>query len=133
MRDLAPNLEIRVLPQGAATGESAAAPEGGAGSVDRRRPSIRDYAKKLDLRNTYERLAALGYYATKAEGKASFTVKDMTDWFGLCGFKKPQSMSVALSDAKRKYGYMISKGRDQWSIATGAENLMLERDGNLVD
>lgn len=96
-----------------------------------RKPSVRDFAKNLPLSNTYERIAAIAYHAIKIDGKASFSVKELGDWFGLCGFKKPAIMSVALSDAKRKYGYVDSKGRDQWTISTGGENVIMEMlEGN---
>lgn len=88
--------------------------------------SLRQFTKSLSLSNTYERIAAIAYYAIKVEGKSSFTVKEMGDWFGLCGFQKPAVMPVALSDAKRKYGYVESKGRDQWIISTAGENKIME-------
>jgi len=91
-----------------------------------RAPTMRDFARKLPLENTYQRIAVLAYYAAKYDRKPSFTVKDMNDWFGLCGFKKPAQMAVAMSDARRRYGYVENKGRDQWTVATGGENLVLE-------
>jgi hypothetical protein len=94
--------------------------------VNSRPPAMRDFARSFTFENTYQRIAVLAYYSAKYDRKPSFTVKDMNDWFGLCGFKKPSQMPVALSDARRKYGYVESKGRDQWIIATGGENLVLE-------
>lgn len=94
--------------------------------LEQNKGSLRQFAKSLSLSNTYERIAAIAYYAIKVEGKSSFTVKEMGDWFGLCGFQKPAVMPVALSDAKRKYGYVESKGRDQWVISTAGENKIME-------
>ncbi len=91
-----------------------------------RPPAMRDFARGFTYENTYQRIAVLAFHSAKYDQKPSFTVKDMNDWFGLCGFKKPSQMPVALSDARRKYGYVESKGRDQWTIATGGENLVLE-------
>ena len=91
-----------------------------------RTPAMRDFARRFPFENTSQRIAVLAYYAAKYDRKPSFSVKEMNDWFGLCGFKKPTQMPVALSDAKRKYGYVESKGRDQWVITTGGENLVLE-------
>jgi hypothetical protein len=91
-----------------------------------RPPAMRDFARRFPFENTSQRIAVLAYYAAKYDRKPSFSVKEMNDWFGLCGFKKPTQMPVALSDAKRKYGYVESKGRDQWTITTGGENLVLE-------
>ena len=98
-------------------------------NLESNKRSMREFAKSLSLSNTYERIAALAYYAIKVENKPSFTVKEISNWFGLCGFKKPAVMPVALSDTKRKYGYIDSKGRDQWIISTSGENLILERQG----
>jgi len=95
-------------------------------ALEQNKGSLRQFAKSLSLSNTYERIAAIAYYAIKIEGKSSFTVKEMGDWFGLCGFQKPAVMPVALSDAKRKYGYVESKGRDQWVISTAGENKIME-------
>ncbi len=94
--------------------------------ANNRPPAMRDFARSFTFENTYQRIAVLAFYSAKYDQRPSFTVKDMNDWFGLCGFKKPSQMPVALSDARRKYGYVESKGRDQWTIATGGENLVLE-------
>lgn len=95
-------------------------------TLEQNKGSLRQFAKSLSLSNTYERIAAIAYYAIKIEHKPSFSVKEMGDWFGLCGFQKPSLMTVALSDAKRKYGYIESKGRDQWTISTAGENKIME-------
>ena len=135
-KSLAPSLsEIRILTQKKqASLEKGESPVPASVTVAARQPSIRDFAKSLNLSNTYERIAALAYHAIKTQGRASFSVKEISDWFGLCGFQKPTHMPAALSDAKRKYGYVDSKGRDQWSIATGGENIiigLLEAKGQL--
>jgi hypothetical protein len=91
-----------------------------------RPPSMRDFARRFPFENIPQRIAVLAYYSAKYDQRPSFSVKEMSDWFGLCGFKKPTQMPVAMSDAKRKYGYVESKGRDQWTISTGGENLVLE-------
>lgn len=98
----------------------------GSSGPNQRPPAMRDFARRFTFENTYQRIAVLAYFSTKYDRRPTFTVKDMNDWFGLCGFKKPSQMPVALSDARRKYGYVESKGRDQWTIATGGENLVLE-------
>lgn len=101
-------------------------PQNQSPNQNHRPPAMREFARRFPFENTYQRIAVLAYYAAKYDRKASFSVKEMNDWFGLCGFKKPTQMPVALSDAKRKYGYVESKGRDQWTITTGGENLVLE-------
>jgi hypothetical protein len=125
VRAAAPTLkEIRVI-----TSDAVGVADGGGSNRDEekagRRTSLREFARRFSLENTSERLAVIAYHAVKEAGKPTFSVKEMNDWFGLCGFKKPIQMPVALSDAKRKYGYLENKGRDQWTLATGGENLVL--------
>jgi hypothetical protein len=91
-----------------------------------RKLGVRDFARQFTLENTYQRIAVIAYHNAKVAEKGTFSVKEMSDWFGLCGFKKPTQMAVALSDARRKYEYVQNKGRDQWAIAVGGENLVLE-------
>ena len=111
-----------IASDGVAPIENAAANDDDGGE---RKASLRDFARQFSLENTSQRIAVVAYHAVKIGGKSTFTVKEMNDWFGLCGFKKPTQMPVALQDAKRKYGYLETKGRDQWTIATGGENLVL--------
>lgn len=91
-----------------------------------RSPAMRDFARRFSLDNTYERIALLAYHARTYGARPTFSAKEMGDWFGLCGFKKPLQMPVALNDARRRYGYVENRGRDQWSLATGGENRVLE-------
>jgi hypothetical protein len=125
VRAAAPSLkEIRVIASNGGSLQESGSVSGEPRSE--RKPSLRDFARKFSLENTSQRIAVLAYHAVRIDGKGTFTVKEMNDWFGLCGFKKPTQMPVALQDAKRKYGYVETKGRDQWTIATGGENLVLE-------
>ena len=70
-------------------------------------------------------MTALGYYATKVLGKDTFSPKEMSEWFNHCGFIKPSQMAVAISDAKRKYGYLESAGHGLWKLSTSGENLVI--------
>ena len=88
--------------------------------------SLRDFARSLPTSSYYERVATIAYFVAKREGRASFTPKEMEDWFGLCGFKKPSNMRVILADAKHKYAFVTNRGRGQWVINTAGENLVLE-------
>lgn len=129
VRALAPSLkEIRIVSSdgGGGGGEKGERGESMEEIRPKRKSSLRDFARRFSLENTYERIAVIAHHVIKEDGKPSFTAKEMNDWFGLCGFKKPTQMPVALSDARRKYGYVENKGRDQWTIATGGENLVLE-------
>ncbi len=92
---------------------------------NKRIPGVREFARALPLNTNYEKIAALVYHATKIQNKPSVALKELGDWFGLCGFPKPKLMPVAVSDAKRKYDYVASKARDQWVLTTTGENLIL--------
>src|SRR5262245_58603229 len=90
-------------------------------SQNHRAPAMRDFARRFTFENAAQRIAVLAHYAAKYDHKPSFTVRYMSDWFSLCGFKPPTQMPFALSDARRKYGYVENKGRDQWTISTVGE------------
>lgn len=108
-------------------GEAASADDARGGvTPSGRKTTVREFAKGLPVNNFYERIAAIAYHAIKLEGRASFAPKEMSDWFGLCGFQKPSNMRMAFNDAKRKYGYIDRKGHGQWTITTGGENIILE-------
>jgi hypothetical protein len=94
--------------------------------------TMRQFARSLSLSNAAERIAAIGYYANRIEGKSSFSPKEMDGWFTMCGFQKPSQMPVALYDAKRKYGYVENIGRAMWRISHQGENLIIGKieDGN---
>src|SRR5438552_2991106 len=51
------------------------------------RTSVRDFARRFANRRLYERIAILSYYAHRIEGRSALTSRDLSDWFGLCGFK----------------------------------------------
>ncbi|MHC4398391.1 MAG: hypothetical protein ACYTG0_01785 [Planctomycetota bacterium] len=87
--------------------------------------TMRQFARSLSLGNSAERIAAVGYYANKIEHKQSFAPKDVDGWFTMCGFQKPAQMSVAMYDAKRKYGYVENIGRGMWKISNQGENLII--------
>src|SRR5438477_12655061 len=65
-------------------------------SQNHRPPSMREFARSFSFKNTAQQIAVLAHYAEKYDRKSSFSVKEMNDWFGLCGFKKPTQMPVAL-------------------------------------
>ena len=99
--------------QGAAAGQTAST------------KTLRQFVRSLTFSNAAERIAAIAYYVNKIEGKPSFAPKEMDGWFTMCGFQKPTQMSVALYDAKRKYGYAENIGRAMWRISNQGENLII--------
>jgi hypothetical protein len=89
--------------------------------------TMRQFARSLALDNAAERIAALGYYANKVEGKPSFSPKQIDGWFTMCGFQKPSQIGLALYDTKRKYGYSENVGRGAWRISNQGENLIIRK------
>jgi len=127
-KELVPSFsEIGIISQPASPTVSASviAPHSATQEGLKRAPGIREFAKSLPLSNNYEKIAALIYHATKIQNKPYVNLKELGEWFGLCGFSKPSFMPVAVSDAKRKYDYITSKARDQWTLSTTGENLIL--------
>jgi hypothetical protein len=87
---------------------------------------VREFARRFQVDTAFDRIAVIAYYANKIKLSPTFTVKEMNDWFGLCGFAKPKNMAVAFSDTKRKKEFIDSKGRDQWCITTIGENFVMD-------
>jgi hypothetical protein len=89
--------------------------------------TLRKFVRSLSLRNMSERIAAIAYYVNKIEKRPSFSPKEMDGWFTMCGMQKPSQMSLALFDAKRKYGYMESPSRGVWKVSNQGENLIIRK------
>lgn len=135
-RELAPDItQIQIITSDGAPGTTAQveaqdcrhARSGATPSQSANPGTMRQFARSLSLSNSAERIAAIGYYANKIEGKQSFAPKEVDGWFTLCGFQKPAQMPVALYDAKRKYGYVDNIGRAMWRISTQGENLIIAK------
>jgi hypothetical protein len=130
-KELAPSVsEIRLVKPGTVKVNNGNQPAG-LPNPPLANKGIRDFVRTLTLNSHFDRIAAVAYYINKIQNKQFFTVKEMNDLFGLCGFQKPKNMAVALSDTKRKRDYVENKGRDQWTVTTTGENLimrMLERN-----
>lgn len=95
--------------------------------------TMRQFARSLSLANSAERIAALGYYANKIEGRPSFSPKELDGWFTMCGFQKPSQMPVALFDSKRKYGLTENVSRGHWRLSNQGENLILGKIEDRLD
>ena len=130
-RTLAPNVrQIQII-----TAKEEPKPGSAGMADDQPRPAqpasasktLRQFARDLSLGNLAERIAAIGYYVNKIEGKPSFSPKDIDGWFTMCGFQKPSQMSVALFDTKRKYGYAENVGHALWRISNQGENLIIAK------
>lgn len=89
--------------------------------------TLREFARSLAPSNMAERIAVIGFYVAKYEGKPSFSPKDMGEWFGVCGFEKPSQMAVAIFDSKRKYGYLENVGHGDWRLTSAGENVVIRK------
>jgi hypothetical protein len=87
--------------------------------------TLRQFVRSLPLNNIYEKIAGISYYQNKLNRVSAFSPKELGEWFTQCGFQKPSHMPVALSDARRRYGYMESVGRGMWRLTTNGENLII--------
>jgi hypothetical protein len=93
--------------------------------VNGRQRPMREWARRLNLANHIERVTALGYYATKIDGKPSFSPKEMSDWYNHCGWQKPSQMPVAIFNARTRYGYLEAVGQGQSRLTNSGENLVI--------
>jgi hypothetical protein len=87
--------------------------------------TMKQFSRQLQLENAYERVAAIAYYAKLYENRQAFSPKEMSDWFGHCGFAKPTQMGVVLFDAKRRHNYVESAGHGQYKLTTNGDNLVI--------
>jgi hypothetical protein len=95
--------------------------------------TMRQFVRGLGLTNVSERIAAIAYFAKHAGSKEIFSPKEMDGWFTVCGLQKPGQMSVAIYDAKRKYGYVESSAHGKWKVSTDGENLVITKQNKAED
>ena len=128
VRSLISKFEVTIVPSGEAIKEPVPpAPRLIQPSVfgPNMNTTMREFGKALKPHATslYDRIAVLAYYATRKEGRTSFTPSELTQWFSICTFDMPKKhMSIYLFDAKRKTRYVDSKSRGQWTLAPDGEN-----------
>jgi hypothetical protein len=134
-RTLAPDIrQIQIITS--AERKERADDEAGATSdaaTPRAAKTLRQFARSLTLENAAERIAAIGYYVNKIEGRQSFSPKELDGWFTMCGFQKPAQIAMALFDTKRKYGYAENVGRGAWRVSNQGENLILAKIEDLTN
>jgi hypothetical protein len=90
------------------------------------RTSVRDFARRFASRKLYERIAILLYYTHRVEGRSTLTSKDLSDWFGLCGFKIPARMDKALDNVMRQRHMVERTGPGQWALTAAGESVALD-------
>ena len=125
---------FKLLPTGSDEGKSATSSGQGALSSERSnlsnsnedRMSVRNFARGFANRKLYERVAILFHYAREIEGRFTLTSRDLSDWFGLCGFKMPARMDKALDNLKRQHHIVERTGQGQWALTAAGQNVALD-------
>jgi hypothetical protein len=123
---------FKLLP--AASDEGKSATSSGAMSSERstlsnsngHRTSVRNLARGFANRKLYEKVAVLFHYAREIEGRFTLTSRDLSDWFGLCGFKVPARMDKALDNLKRQHHIVQRTGQGEWELTAAGENVALD-------
>jgi hypothetical protein len=125
---------FKLLPAASDDGKSATSSGQGALSSERstlsnsngHRTSIRNLARGFANRKLYEKVAILFHYAREIEGRFTLTSRDLSDWFGLCGFKLPARMDKALDNLKRQHHIVERTGQGEWELTAAGENVALD-------
>lgn len=86
---------------------------------------LREFARPFAHRKLYERIALLLHYA-RSSGHSSITPKELSDWFGLCGFKTPVRMDKALDNVMRQRRLVERTGPGQWGLTAAGESVALD-------
>lgn len=87
--------------------------------------TLKQFVRSLRLGNTAERISVIAYHMKHNENRDSFSPKEMSAWFTMCGLAKPNQMPVALFSAKKRHGYVESSGHGRFRISTNGENLVV--------
>ena len=129
VRELAPKLtHIQIVTSHSATGVIAG---NGNENDNKHNPSgvgtLKQFARQLSFQNLSERIAAIAYYLKNHEDRETFSPKEMEQAFTFAAFQKPSQMSVAISDASRKLGYLETGGYGKWKLTTQGENLITRK------
>lgn len=96
---------------------------GGSDNGGGSKPGIKEFAtRKTNPTTNPERVAVLGYYAQQIEGRASFSTKEIGQWFLQCGMTKPQNMTVVITDSMRRNNYVRKVSHGQWALTVDGEN-----------
>ena len=129
VRDLAPNLpNISISIDGDMNGQQKQKPDSSGSSNG---VTLRQFVRKLPLKTQAEKIAAIGYFKKVHEDTGTFSPKEMSGWFTVCGFKKPNQMPVAFSDARKRNDYIESVTLGSWKITTNGENLVIGKLNDL--
>ena len=111
---------------GASSDQHAPGENSGASNSNGHRKSVRDFARSFAHRKLYERVALLFYYAHHIEGRSTLTTRDLSDWFGLCGYRVPTRMDKSLDNLMRLRHIVERTGPKQWSITASGESVALD-------
>lgn len=89
--------------------------------------TMRQFVRSLALTSHAERVAAIAYYQMHGLKTTAFAPKEMNDWFVQCGLEKPAQMSVAISDTRKRNGFVESSGHGMWRLSTQGENFIIRK------
>lgn len=90
--------------------------------------TLRQFARSLSLSSVAEKMAAIAYYVKRFEEKATFSPKEMTGWFGACGFEIPKAMPVAVFNAAKNNRFFSNVGYGQWKLDRPGENFVISKE-----
>jgi hypothetical protein len=93
---------------------------------DRRSKAIRDFVRSKELKNRYDEIAAVLYYAETFEDRAELSVREIMSYLEAAGFDLPKAPAQAVADAKRWKRYVESPRRGAWRL-TAAGRQVIER------
>jgi hypothetical protein len=88
--------------------------------------SVREFARRFAHRKLFERIAVLLHYAHRIEGRGTLTSRELSDWFGLCGFKTPVRMDKALDNLMRQRHMVQRAGPGLWALTAAGESVALD-------
>ena len=111
----------------ASSGQGALSSEGSSlNSPNGHRTSVRNFARGFGNRKLYELVALLFHYAREIEGRSTLTSRDLSEWFGLCGFEVPVRMDKTLDNLKRQRHIVERTGPHEWALTPTGENIALD-------
>ena len=92
------------------------------------RLSLRRFAEAKAPGNTYEQMAVVLHYAENHEERPESSTNEILAAMGAAGFRRPKAPAQAVSDARRRYGYLQpGSKRGLWKLSQQG-TLLVEDD-----
>jgi len=89
--------------------------------------TMREFVKSIDASTHSQKISSIAYFLKNHDKKDRFSPKEMDGYYTVCGFTKPSSLPVALSDAQKKSRYIKNVSYGQWELDTDGENWVIGR------